>query len=124
MINAFGVVKVMEIIPLKVLIEYVWRILIPLTCKLMVVGIYCGQLKLLQMLKIFFGVFVEIVFGPGSVYGLKEWNVHQYVLCVMWRNRILSMSFSIVLVVKMCGACLFSLKWYPALLSVIMMLRL
>jgi hypothetical protein len=66
MINAFGVVKVMEITPLKVFIEYVWRILIPLTCESMVIGIYCGQLKLLQRLKIFFGVFVEIVFQLGS----------------------------------------------------------
>jgi hypothetical protein len=44
MTDAFGVVKIMEIISLKVLIEYVYRISIPFICESMVIGIYYGQL--------------------------------------------------------------------------------
>jgi hypothetical protein len=66
MTDAFGVVTIMEIISLKVLIEYVYRISIPFICESIVIGIYYGQLKLCQRLRTFFGASVKIVFRLGS----------------------------------------------------------
>jgi hypothetical protein len=66
MTDAFGVVKIMEIISLKVLIEYVYRISIPFICEAMVIEIYYGRLKLYQRLRTFFGASVKIVFRLGS----------------------------------------------------------